>query len=277
MRRPMRVLCFLCVMLWVLMPTLSHAQEQNKEDYFTILLIGEDDAARMTLVDNDRGRADAVIAVSLSLQSGRIRMLSIDRDLLIDREETGVTKLCLTNYLGGPQCVLDSVNAVYDLGITTYAMVGTKGMGKLIDKLGGVEVEVTEEELGLRGFSKAGVQVIKGTRAVTYMRSREPDDDVHRNERQRKVLAALIAKLRESEVTQLLDFAQEAMAIVETNLTLEDITRLSMRVFSLDIGSPEEMRTPKESTRQFVNVHSVIIPTDWDAERSDAQAFLFGE
>ena len=231
----------------------SGACAQSPE-FLSILLIGQDDAAQASVEKGaiQYGRADALIIATLNLSSGEIRMLSIDRDYLIELPNQPETKLCLANVLGGPELTLEKVNGLFGLDVHLYAMVTKADMGKIVGKLGGVTIDIREEDLAVTGLKKTGVQTLSQKQAIAYMGARDMDDttgDVERNDRQRIVLNAIMEQTFAGGMEGMLSFAEAVLPLMETNISLMDILGAASTVVTTGLRTPTQSRTPQKEQR----------------------------
>ncbi|MEG0766982.1 MAG: LCP family protein, partial [Clostridia bacterium] len=175
-----KFLCLLlCAALALTLSVPSLAQgEARDEDHFTLLLLGTDKAGLTKEEAKTKGRADAVVIVSLDLKWGDVRMASLERDLRVQIPETfqgetliaGANKLCTSSFFAGPPLTRQLINETLRLDIGYYAAVDIGGMGKIVDALGGVEVEIGEEDLDMRVdgrkvFSSTGIKAMRGKMA----------------------------------------------------------------------------------------------------------------
>ena len=93
----------------------------------------------------------------------------------------------------------------------------------MIDYLNGVELELTEAEanylnkdtLYVQRTIEPGVQVLQGMEALSYARMRkaegDADSDIKRTERQRKLVASLLEKIRYMSLSELNEVTEEVM------------------------------------------------------------------
>ena len=84
-------------------------------------------------------------------------------------------------------------------------------------------------------FLLCGVQHLDGMEAVTYGRIRnlQGQNDLNRNERQRKLLEALLKKVMEDmDITKFLNLIETALPYGKTNLTADELLSLGMTVLS---------------------------------------------
>lgn len=274
-----RWVAYMLALALLLAPGLSLAEPQG---YLSILLIGEDDASRKTVEkdESEYGRADAILVATLELATGRVRMLSIDRDWEIELPGQGPTKLCLANYLGGPELLVEQVNALLGLDIALYAMIDKADMGKVVERMGGVTIDISKEDMRYVDIRQTGPQKLDGAQVVNYMGSREMDltsGDVERNERQRIVLAAIMEQVFSGGATGMMAFADAVLPLMTTNITLSNILSVVSSVVATGLSRPVQARSPEAANRlkRFAGGHDVVYVDDMAAETARVQAFLY--
>jgi LCP family protein required for cell wall assembly len=174
------------------------------------LLVGVDD--RSTLPDDwddtfgeFAGRRTDVIMVAHLVPGESIQMLSIPRDLRANIPGHGTNRINAAYVLGGPDLLVQTVQAETGIPINHYVEIDFAGVGAVVDSLGGVTLEFDNPGRdGKSGFSTdAGVQTLNGEEAVAYARSRHYQElvngewtgtgggDIARTGRQQEILLAL--------------------------------------------------------------------------------------
>lgn len=193
---------------------------------------------------DDTGRSDATIILSIDKEHGKIKLTSIARDTYCDVPGHGQTKLCHAYSYGGPQLAMETLNSNFDLNIRDYATVNFDQMADIIDAVGGVELEVDENELfytnSLQNYyvetegrapnpiQSTGLVTLDGEQAVCYSRIRkESGGDDARTNRQREVLEALLAKIKAQPIWNWPDLCRQLLPMMETSLDYTDIMWLS--------------------------------------------------
>ena len=174
------------------------------DGYVNILLLGVDSRD----MDNIEGSgADAIMILSLKEDTGEIRLMSVYRDTYLKFGDTDTYgKITDANRYGGPAMMMSSLNQAMDLNISKFAVVNFKAVADLVNAVGGITVDVQEEEIeqlnkytiqtanniGQKTYQlveKAGEQNLEGVQAVSYGRIRKGvGDDYKRTERMRVVL-----------------------------------------------------------------------------------------
>ncbi|WP_458863416.1 LCP family protein [Acidaminobacterium chupaoyuni] len=196
----------------------------------------------------ETARSDAMIVLSVDGKRGKVKMSSLMRDAYVEIEDHGKTKLCHAYAYGGPECAIKAINQNYDLDITDYATVNFNQMAKLIDAIGGVEVDVSETEMKeankfvweycmetgdkFQYIEKAGPQTLTGMQAVAYGRIRKggTGGDTARTGRQQVVLEAMMQKVMDMSVLRYPALAAKLMPMVETSMTSGEILNLATTV-----------------------------------------------
>ena len=208
-----------------------------------VLLIGMDDPEGSTW-----GRSDSMRIVSIDTIHQKLKMTSIWRDTYglievpkIDGHDAYDTheKINGSNFYGGPECVVDTIESLYKIRIDGYVMTTFSSFRDLIDAMGGITVEVTESEndflqatAPVSWHANAGKAVLlNGKEALVYSRIRKLDSDVNRAERQRKVMSAMLDKVGKLSTADLFKTVTKYLdkGYVTTNFSKDDITGLGTK------------------------------------------------
>ena len=237
-------------------------------------------------------RTDCIIVASLNNETKEIKMVSVYRDTLLDLSE-GTYQKCNAAYsYGGPVLAINMLNMNLDLDIEDYVTVDFGAIADAIDLLGGVEIEVTEEELpyinqyipetansagkSANYLSSAGLQKLDGTQATTYARIRSTaGGDFTRTERQRLVIEKMFEKAKTADLGTLNAIIDKVFPQVSTSFTLQEIlmyaTAYSEYTLTGNMGFPEDNYTDMLS-----GLGSVVVPDDLVSNVTKLHEFLFG-
>lgn len=209
------------------------------------LLIGVD-----VSLDNRRrvmpiSRSDTLMLVSFDPLRNRISALSIPRDTRVMIPGVGENKVNATYAFGGPGLTVRTVSQFLGVPIHYYVKLGPQSFARIIDAIGGVEIDVekdmkyTDRWAGLYINLKKGRQLLMGEQAMHYARFRhDAQGDLGRVERQQKVMLALFSKLRSP--TTVLSAPQLLRAFAEntqTNLTFNEL--ITLGVFTARLSSAD--------------------------------------
>ena len=237
-------------------------------------------------------RTDCIIVASLNNETKEIKLVSVYRDTLLDLSE-GTYQKCNSAYsYGGPVLAINMLNMNLDLDIQDYVTVDFGAIADAIDLLGGVEIDVTEEELpylnqyltetansaGKQSYfiGTAGLQTLDGVQATTYARIRSTaGGDFTRTERQRLVIEKMFEKAKSADLGTLNAIIDKVFPQVSTSFTLQEIltyaTAYSEYKLVGNMGFPQDNYTDLLS-----GLGSVVVPDDLVSNVTKLHEFLFG-
>lgn len=134
------------------------------------------------------------------------------------------------------QCIYENFGAEVDFNVE----INFNSFTKIIKKLGGVQIELTEaeakhmtEDLDGVGEFTAGLNTLNGKQALQYARIRKIDSDMERGNRQRKLISAIIDSVRGLSLKELNDLIDELLPAIVTNMSNEDITNCILELLPL--------------------------------------------
>lgn len=217
-----------------------------------------------------KGLSDSIMVLSVNKETKQIKIISVMRDSVV-RIDDRVNKINSAYSKGGAELAIRTLNRNFGLDITDYATVNFGGMAELIDKVGGVECDVTWGEIqnevyGVNAIikeisriygvtpqyvKKAGKQTLNGIQATSWSRIRMVStangerDDYGRTARQRHVLNQLFEKAKNMSITQYPSFIKSFLPHVETSLTYSEIFSLATAV--LQGGTLTSTRIPYDN------------------------------
>lgn len=193
------------------------------------------------------GRSDTIIVLSVNKTKKTIKLASVLRDSWVPVEINGTDRYCKINAAyenGGALLAVKTLNRHFGLNIADYVTVSTYQLKTVIDKIGGIEVDVSEKERTyinqnlwtaqerVEPIEKSGFVHLNGGQAVIYARIRRIDGEVSRTQRQQEVIFAMLKKILTKPVTQYPELLRSVLSYVETSLTYDEI--LSYTTFALD-------------------------------------------
>jgi LCP family protein required for cell wall assembly len=243
--------------------------------------------------------SDTNIVASIDPINNKAAMLSLPRDMWVDNPSTGgSSKLNAIHAYGetqeegyGPTASKKAVSEILNIPIHYYIRIDFKGVEKLIDALGGVEVEVENDiydpyfpdQYG-SGYSpysiEEGVHHLNGVEALKYARSRYTTSDFDRAARQQQILMAakeqLSAKNLFTQPQKILDIIGIAKHHLRTDLNTDEIKRLMSIVEQINTDEVVSKVLDNSPTGLLVsdniNGASVLLPKDGDFRQIQALA-----
>lgn len=268
-----------------------------------ILLIGLD--ARSP--DNwSNASTDVMKVVVLDEDRKTIKLISLMRDILVPIEghieadgSQKYGKLNSVYFFNGPDELCNSVEKHFGIPVDEYIIINWVGTTKIIDILGGVEVnikysEITEVNKKIRNNNKArnieyaselykdGKQILNGNQALAYMRVRYVGNgDYERVERQVVVLESLFSSLKSASLNEILSLAASLQDVVNTNIKsakMLDYATMGYSMLDADVSSITIPYGPDGKTH-FAGRYNgkYVLNVDFEANLGVIQDFLFGE
>ncbi|WP_345242239.1 LCP family protein [Pontibacillus salipaludis] len=194
---------------------------------FSLLLLGVDER------DNDSGRSDTMIVLTVNPAKESIKMLSIPRDTRTELAGRGtVEKINHAYAYGQVSMAVDTVEQFLDIPIDYYVKVNMQGFQKIVDAVGGVTVD-NPYELSENGNTfPEGEITLDGEEALTYTRIRyaDPRGDFGRQDRQKQIIQAVIDKGARVQSMWKFDSLFDAVGeTIKTNLTFEEMVSIQKR------------------------------------------------
>lgn len=276
----------------VLRQNMNYQAQNNMilDDYMNIALFGVDSRSG-DLLDGDN-RSDTIMIASIHKKTGEIRLVSVYRDTVLDVGDGYYTKANTAYALGGPAQAIIMLNRNLDLNILDFVTVGFEGLAHTIDALGGIEIEIDEEERGYLNqylhdmhlelgtdetpVEKSGKVVVTGIQATAYSRIRyTAGDDFRRAERQRIVLEKTLEKAKNASPTTLVDVANNVIGDMATSLSSREIVNLILMAQKLELKDTGGI--PREDARDFTNIEagSAVMPDTLEDNVVWLHDFLF--
>lgn len=230
----------------------------------------------------DGSRTDTIMIVSIDNKHNKIKISSIMRDTYVDIPGVKTDKINHAYAYGGPELSIRTINQNFDMDIKDYVTVNFVALEKIIDELGGVQIDVKPEEVShVREGAVAGVQTLTGKQAVNYCRIRYVGNaDYERTERQRRVLTQVIGKLQqEKSLSTLLNLLDMAMPNVETSLSKTEIMNMGAKILATGTRDIEETRLPLSTNSKGTMIDGVyyLVPQTLEDNVKHLHEFIYEE
>lgn len=281
------------------------------EEYTNFVMFGVD--SRVGEVD--ASNSDSILIVSIHNTTGEVKMVSVYRDtfLGIYDIEGNISKYFKVNSAfanGGAEAAINTLNMNMDLDITDYVTVNFSGVAEIIDTLGGIKVNLTDDELAQLNqhlkstisstgeysppVSKSGKNIkLNGIQATTYCRIRkatfyDPEtdeairDDFGRAARQRLVIMKLVERAKKASITELQGMVEAVLndnsdekRIISTSFSFDEIINLIPVIFDFELSGSEGF--PSELTTGTIDGASYVIAKGLDYNVTALHEYLYGE
>ena len=209
--------------------------------------------------DGSTGRSDSIIIATIDTIHKKLKLTSIMRDSYVNISGIGNDKINHAYAFGGPQLAIKTLNENFDLNIQDFVAVNFDSLPKIIDMLGGVTVDVTEEEVShISGINSAGTYNLTGAQALAYSRIRyATGGDYVRTERQRTILTKMYEKILSINPTQYTSLLNEGLSMLQTSLDYSKILELGTEVLKMGVTTLEQERFPLDGYCQGEIINGV--------------------
>ncbi|RFU63977.1 LCP family glycopolymer transferase [Peribacillus glennii] len=254
----------------------DHKSEKRQEevaftekDPLSILILGVDER------QNDRGRSDTMIVMTVNPKKESIELLSIPRDTRTEIVGHGtVEKINHAYSYGGVKMSLSTIENFLDIPIDYYVKMNMEGFTDIVDAVNGINVE-NDMYLSHKGYEfPKGSLTLNGEEALVYSRIRKEDKqrgDFGRQMRQRQVIQAIIKKgASVNSLTNFDDIFQALGKNVETNMNFDEIKDIQKN-YRPAINHIEQYTIAGEGSRLEDGLWYYIVPEE---EKHKVQARL---
>ena len=262
----------------------------SQEGYLNVALFGTDNRPG----ESEGVRSDCIIVASLNNETKEVKLLSVYRDTFLKTGDDIFEKANSAYASGGPEAAINMLNRNLDLDIENYVAVNFLALADVVDLLGGIELELTDEEVAhMNNYcvetseitqktyeriepETAGTYHLNGVQAVSYSRIRYTEGgDFKRTSRQREVLALIAEKVQDMSLSTINKIIDSVFPQVSTNFTLAEMVAYAKDVKKYTVG--ESMGFPENNTFADLDViGSVVIADTLTSNVLEVHKFLFG-
>ena len=230
---------------------------------FTMLLMGIDSTDEV-LEQNAIANGDTLILITFNPKTLNATMFSIPRDSYVPiacwsgKPENKITHAAAY----GNDCMINTIQDYFDVNIDYYAKINFKGLVKLVDAVGGVEVDVPkvlctdDSSRGEEICIQPGHQTLNGEQALVYARNRKQlaNGDFGRAEHQQEIIMALINKIKTiNDVSTFIDILNTVSNSMDTNLTTKQILSF------YNVGKDILKKSVSTDTSNLINVQRLYL------------------
>lgn len=246
--------------------------DPRSEDYVTTYLIFGLEQI------NGAANTDAIMLVSINTKDNTIKMTSLLRDTYVNIPGWDKNKLNSAYAKGahgaetgaeararGAALLAKTIEQTYDIKISGYASVNFSSFEKIVDRLGGLDIELGEKEAKYLNTTNyisnpeyrnvvPGWNHLNGNQVMGYVRVRKEEtlggsnNDYGRTVRQRRVISAIVSKYKSTKLTDLFSLTKDLIGYVNTNLTEKQIQDALAMIVNNGIYTTKSFRVPYGET-----------------------------
>ncbi len=284
--------------------SLSEGELLQDSKELNIMLFGEDNSK-----GDEHGRSDTMIMMTIDNNHKKLKLTSFQRDTYVYIPGHGYNKLNASYNEGGAKLSIQTIEANFGIKVDRYAVVDFDSFKKIIDTLGGVDIEVTQDEIDYINYQMyknnqvddpttitdpPGVVHLNGQEALWYARNRGlskgedgntigiDGDDWDRTSRQRKLLETIFTSMKSADLGQIVSIVSSVGPLVTTNLKKDEITALVSHALTYLTYDVEQYYIPEiglwyydDNTLINGEYTSTIKISDLDAQRLAFAEFVF--
>lgn len=239
--------------------------------------------------------SDCMMIVSVDNTRGKIKLISLMRDSLVNIDGYGEAKLNAAYFNGGPELAIKTINQTFNTDITEYVTVDFEQLVDIINQLGGIEIDVQTAEVAelnrvIRDYGieqnktfasveGAGKKKLDGVQALCYGRIRKggTGDDWSRVERQGIVISALFSSVQNRSAAELLGLMQTLLPYVTTSLSPTELAPLVVGALKNGVPTLEHTRVPLDGQWNYYGSSSEYILYDTDAAAETIHAYVYDD
>lgn len=266
---------------------------QYNDNVFNILLIGTDNRESVA-----GSRSDCMILCSLNKETKKITLTSFLRDCYVEIPKYGNNRLNAAYSYGGTQLLIDTIEQNFKIHIDRYAQVDFFSFIDIIDEIGGIDIELSKDEIDVLNLylgeinvltgraegtdyinGKAGTYHLDGSQALAYARNRKTgNSDFSRTERQRTVLIAVKDAVKNCNLIELNSLLKKLLPNITTDLTEGECLSLILNATSYLSNDIESNRVPYDGTYGNLTVNKMmVIDVDFKENIEYLQRDIYGK
>lgn len=218
-----------------LLDELITTPDEIKEKCVNFLVVG------VANYDNDNGYrgslTDVIMVVNFDVESEKVNVLQIPRDTFVgDASNDGKINSIYGMNNGGIDGLATEINSMLNLTIDHYITLNMSAFISIVDKIGGVEVNVPTR-IDLEGtIIEPGLQTLDGYTAEKFVRERKSyaTQDIMRLEMQQLFMKALIDKVFTMDYKEMAGLVPTLLSDVTTDLTINNVLGYYKEVMDVD-------------------------------------------
>ncbi len=266
--------------------TTNNDKHMSSKNVLNVLLIGADSRN-----GTNTGNTDVMMLLSLNRKTKKITIASFLRDSYLyvkGQNNDYCTKLNAAFSMGGPECLIQTIENNYKIEIDNYVMVNFKTFEKIIDEMGGVNVPKIEQFESDYNVKKHGIPLpvgenvtLDGAEALCFVRNRScyGEGDIRRSQNQRIVIDSIMNKVKSASVSDLNKYIDILMPQVMTGFTKGEIISIGSKAIMGGWAGYErtQLQVPSDDNCQQGSAGMWIWVVDYQKAAQELQMTLYGQ
>lgn len=268
----------------------SASQANQTSDVINILICGEE------AINDNRGRTDSIMIATINQKDNKLCLTSIMRDTYVKIPGFSDNKINAAYHNGGMKTLVQTIKENFGISVDGYVLVNFDSFQQVIDAIGGIDIELSEEEVRYLNSTNyisntayhnltVGVNHMNGNQALGYARVRYVNKDGNvgdfaRTLRHRTVMTAIYQKMMSKSTLDLVAMLPKILPLLTTNIKkAELINYLTAGVAVRDKNSKlKTLNVPVEGAYKITRVRgmSVILASPLDDNVKKMHKFIYG-
>ncbi len=202
--------------------------------------------------EDDVGRSDTMMVTAVDMDQKKAALLSVPRDTRVKIDGYGYEKINHAYAYGGHKLSQNAIENLLGVSIAHYILIDTKAFERIIDAIGGIDINVEkrmyyedpwDDNGGLVIDLYPGEQHLDGQKAIQYVRYRDGEGDIGRIGRQQHFIKAVLAKVISPEMLpRLPKLVEEVSSAIKTDMSLAELLEFANTMKSVhDNGLTAQM------------------------------------
>ncbi len=270
----------------------AHPGEGRQEKgVYNILLLGEEAIGSGTA----RGRTDVIVIATMNTNTKELMLTSLMRDTYVQIPGYLDNKLNSAYEKGGLDLLYETISLNYNLRLDGCIKVNFENFENIIDKLGGLEIELTDGEARYLNSTNyisnpayrhvvPGKQLMNGNQVLGYSRVRKRatitgnNNDYGRTDRHRIVLNAIFDKYKTKSKVELASMMFNLLPMITTDIDSKNFEVLLNSFIEMGTMDMQQLRLPADGAFDTAKVRGMdcIIP-DLQKNITILHNYIFGD
>ncbi len=259
--------------------TIGDGQLLQDSKVLNVMLFGEDNSD-----GDEHGRTDTMIMMSIDNWHKKLKLTSFQRDTYVYIPGYGQNKINAAYTYGGPNLTIETIETNFGIKIDRYAVVDFDSFIEIIDTLGGIDMEDTQDEIDYINYQMYKNEQVDNPKTITSATNEDGNeigidgDDWDRTSRQRKLLEKMFNDLKGADLTKIVSIVSSVGPMVTTNLKKDEITALVSHAPTYLTYTVEQSYVPTEGLWYYENntpAGSVIAIADMNKQRLEFAKFIY--
>ena len=224
-----------------------------------------------------------------------LKLTSLARDTYVDIKGHSTEKLTHAYAYGGPELLIDTINSNFGITIDKYVAVSFSSFIKIIDLIGGVEVNIKENDINMLNkyiktcyefdsnsnkeeiqyIYESGRRNLNGYQALAFSRIRYQDSAYARDARQREVIEAAIGKFENTRIDNYIKTLDIVMAGAKTNISPTEALSLGFNILNIGTSGMKTLEFPVYKNPANLSGKGWIIQWDEESNLEVLNDFIF--